>query len=206
MNTRPMLQTCHPLILASASPRRIQMLSRFGIVFDAVSASVAETPAPGELPEEYVRRLAAAKAHDVGLRRSGAWIIGADTAITLDGRAIIGKPADPVNALQILQQLSGRTHQVLTGICLCRPDNTIAAAQVASTRVTFIHAANELLQAYIATGEPLDKAGAYGIQGLGSFLVREINGSCANVIGLPISSLLSLLLDHEIIVPRNRPL
>lgn len=203
MNTLPMFDTCQPLILASSSPRRKELLSQFGLVYKTFSSTVDEIPAPGENPEAFVLRMAERKALDVGLLHPRSWIVGADTAITLDGSSIIGKPATRKDALLILKALSGREHQVLTGLCLCRPDKKICRVESVSTRVTFINASDDLLRAYIATGEPMDKAGSYGIQGLGSFLVREISGSCSNVIGLPLSRLITLLLEYEIITPHR---
>lgn len=201
MNKQPMFKTCEPLILASASPRRRQLLAQFGLDFVSVAARVNEIPEPGEGPENFTRRMAENKAEAVARRHPCAWIVGADTVITLNRKNILGKPSSPADALSILQQLSGQTHQVLTGLCLCRPDKKILISMVESTQVTFIKAPDELLLAYIATGEPMDKAGAYGIQGLGSFLVREINGSCSNVIGLPMGSLIPLLVEYRIITP-----
>lgn len=201
MHQQPMFQTCQPLILASSSPRRIQLLSQFGIVFEVIPAVIEEAPFPGEVPEKFVRRMAESKAYDVALHHPHKWTVGADTLITLDGRSILGKPGNRDDALSILRRLSGNTHQVITGFCLTSPDKKITETQVESTQVTFIDASDEMLHAYIATGEPLDKAGAYGIQGLGSILVREIKGSCSNVIGLPLSSLISLLMKYKIIAP-----
>lgn len=198
-----MFDTRQPLILASSSPRRREMLAQFGLEYKTLSASVDEIPAPGEMPETFVRRMAEDKARQIGLHQPQAWIVGADTAITLDGATTIGKPETREDALSILKALSGKTHLVLTGLCLCRPDRNICSIESVSTRVTFIKASDALLRAYIATGEPMDKAGAYGIQGLGSFLVREISGSCSNVIGLPLSRLLSLLLEHGVIAPHR---
>jgi len=202
MKSRPMFQTLESLVLASASPRRIKMLSRLGIVFESIPSHVDETPLKGEMPEKFVRRMAAAKVNDVIARSPGKWIIGADTVVTLDGRTILGKPVNAEDAFAILHRLADKTHQVMTGLCLCAPGGVPKAVRVESTRVTFDRVSDALLRAYVATGEPLDKAGAYGIQGAGSVLVREISGSCSNVIGMPLNTITSLLMEFSIITPR----
>ncbi len=196
-----LFHTCQPLILASASPRRKQFLTQLGLDFDIITASIDETPLPGELPGEFTERMARIKALSVSKKYPRSWTIGADTIITVDGRTILGKPANQDDALNILRQLAGNTHQVMTGLCLGCPDKKINLSLVESTSVTFIDADDTTLKAYIATEEPLDKAGAYGIQGIGSFLVKTINGSCSNVIGLPVNRLVSLLVKHKIIAP-----
>lgn len=196
-----MFTTNEPVILASASPRRKQMLTRLGIVFATVSADIDESPLQEEAPETFAGRMATGKATAVADKHPGHWVIGADTVITLDGSAIIGKPADQKEAFSILRHLSGKTHQVISGYCLCSPDKHIVASRTATTEVSFIDASDNLLHAYIATGEPMDKAGAYGIQGIGSVLIRKINGSCSNVIGLPLNKIISLLVSHRVISP-----
>jgi len=169
-----------------------------GLDFTVTPAEVDETPLPGESPGEFAIRMAGSKARDVAGSHPGAWVLGADTVVTLDGM-ILGKPKDRADALAILHQLAGRTHQVMTAICLCSPAQGIEQTEVDTTGVTFIPAPDQLLKAYIATGDPLDKAGAYGIQGPGAFLVRRIEGSCANVVGLPIDRVISLLLQYRVI-------
>jgi septum formation protein len=203
MTDFPLFQTCQPLILASASPRRKEFLLSLGLDFNIITISVDETPASGELPEKFALRMAQNKALPVSQNNPHSWTIGADTIVTLDGLTIIGKPTDQENGLAILSQLSGNTHQVMTGLCLCCLDNEVNVTIVEKTEVTFADFSDEILRAYIATGEPMDKAGAYGIQGTGSFLVKKINGSASNVIGLPINRLVSLLIQHQVILPGN---
>lgn len=177
------------------------MLSQLGIRFQSISANVEEIHLNGEKPESFAQRMAEEKAQDVAHKHPGNWTIGADTVITIDGTSILGKPANEQEAFSILRQLSGRTHQVITGFCICSPQNEIKFSQAETTQVTFTHVSDDLIYAYIATGEPMDKAGAYGIQGLGSVLVSNINGSCSNVIGLPLSSLISQLISLQVITP-----
>jgi septum formation protein len=198
MLNRPLFTTRAPLILASSSPRRQQMLQTMGLDFKVIPAEVDETPLPGETPRDFASRMAIAKARAVAASRPDAWVLGADTVVTRDG-VILGKPKDRADALVILHHLAGRTHQVLSAICLCSQAQGIEQTEVDTTEVTFIPAVDHLLTAYIATGEPLDKAGAYGIQGAGAFLVRRIEGSCANVIGLPIDRVITLLLQHGVV-------
>jgi septum formation protein len=198
MLIQPLFTTLAPLILASSSPRRQQMLRTMGLDFTVAPAEVDETPLPGESPHSFASRMAGAKARAVASFHPDAWVLGADTVVTRDGM-ILGKPKDRADALVILRQLVGRTHQVLSAICLCSQAQGIEQSEVDTTGVTFIAAPDNLLTAYIATGEPLDKAGAYGIQGAGAFLVRRIEGSCANVIGLPIDRAISLLIQYRVI-------
>jgi len=198
MRRQPLFTTLTPLILASSSPRRQQMLQNMGLNFKVTPAEVDETPLPGETPLAFASRMAVAKARAVARSHPDAWVLGADTVVTRDG-LILGKPRDQADALAILQHLVGRTHQVLSAICLSFLAQEIEQTEVDTTGVTFIAAPDQLLTAYIATGEPMDKAGAYGIQGAGAFLVRRIEGSCANVIGLPIDRVISLLLRYRVI-------
>lgn len=181
-----------PLYLASASPRRRELLLAMGLVFSLRPADADEAPAPGERPDEHVVRLAAAKAAAVAgsLRREGtsALVLGADTTVTLDG-SILGKPEGPADALAMLRRLSGRTHEVLTACRLVRIDSGRTAAALAVSRVTFAPWNERLARWYVETGEPMDKAGAYGIQGRGVFLAEGIEGSWSNVVGLPLESL-----------------
>ncbi len=195
-----MFQTTAPLILASGSPRRHKFLAELGLVFTVASADLDETIYPGELPGALVCRLASAKADAVAVDQPEAWVIGADTVVVL-GREILGKPADPAEALAMLMCLAGRTHEVWTGVSVMRRQDGCCRTFAVNTEVTFAEASESDLAAYVATGEPLDKAGAYGIQGQGVFLVSSITGSYSNVVGLPLPELLGLLLDLEIIRP-----
>jgi len=175
-------------VLASASPRRLELLRGIGADPEVRPADIDETPLPGESAAVYVGRLAAAKAVAVG--RAGETVIAADTTVSLDGR-IIGKPADRSGALDILRRLSGRTHIVYTGVAVLSGTGT--AATTVASEVTFIQASEDLLGWYADTAEPYDKAGAYGLQGAGSLLVAEVRGSVTNVIGLPLAEL------HELV-------
>ena len=178
--------TRHPLILASRSPRRTQLLSMLGIPHRVEAADVQEMPLPREAPSAYVRRLARDKARAV----PGAWVLGADTTVAVD-EAILEKPTDEADALRILQSLQGRRHEVHTAVCL-RADGHEYEAQDA-TAVFFRPADDALLRAYVATGEPMDKAGAYGIQGYGAALIERIEGDFFGVMGLPVRLVLDLL-------------
>ena len=176
------------LVLASASPRRQELLRAAGIPFLARPAAVDERPLASERPEAYVRRLAEAKAR--ASWQPGELTLGADTVVTLDGR-LLGKPSDAADARRMLRLLSGRTHQVLTGICLF--DGTNTQSEVETTQVEFLELTNDDIDAYVAGGEPLDKAGAYGIQGEASKFVRRVDGCYFNVVGLPLATVYSFM-------------
>lgn len=199
-----MFQALAPLILASGSPRRRKFLSDLGLAFNVASADLDETVRPGELPGELVCRLAQEKAAVVAVDQPGAWVIGADTVVVLGGE-ILGKPADPAAALAMLARLNGRTHQVWTGVAVVNPQAGVRRAFAVCTEVSFAESAPAVLAAYVATGEPLDKAGAYGIQGQGVFLVDAIRGSYSNVVGLPLPELLGQLLELGLIGPAAGP-
>jgi septum formation protein len=177
------------LVLASASPRRQALLAQLGITFLVDPAHVDESPQPRESPRTYVARLAQAKAEAVSARHVGALVLAADTTVALDGE-IFGKPQDREAAQAMLSRLAGRTHLVLTAVATA---GFRTAVQVVETHVTFSRASPAALAFYAASGEPLDKAGAYGLQGLGDFLVERISGSHSNVIGLPLVETLALL-------------
>jgi septum formation protein len=170
------------LVLASASPRRRQLLQTARIPFTARPAEIDEQPIPNESPAAYVSRLAEAKAR--ASWQPGELALGADTVVTLDG-LLLGKPRDAADARRMLRLLSGRTHQVLTGVCLF--DGTLSRAAVETTAVEFLDLTDEEIEAYVAGGEPLDKAGAYGIQGEASKFVQRIDGCYFNVMGLPLA-------------------
>jgi septum formation protein len=184
------------LILASASPRRAEILRNAGFLFEIQPAHVDETLLPNERAEDYVRRLAEVKANAVAARAQKsdepAFIIGADTAVLVENQ-ILGKPADAADARRMLHQLSGKTHQVLTGLAIITAPHGQRAFDIESTRVTFLPLSNNEIDGYLATGEPFDKAGAYGIQGIGGRFVSRIEGCYFNVMGLPVSKLWQML-------------
>ena len=181
------------LILASSSPRRAEILLDAGLPFSVLSSAVDESPLPGEKPEALVLRLANAKAELAAARAVGpAVILAADTVVVLDGQ-ILGKPRSTEDARNMLEQLSGRTHSVLTGVALIRlPDNE-RRELTESTLVHFRPVSKEELAAYLDTEEPYDKAGAYAIQGLAGRFIPRIEGCYFNVVGLPLSRALSEL-------------
>jgi septum formation protein len=192
--------TCKPLILASASSRRQAFLSDFSLDFTIQPADIDERPLLGETPLDFVRRMDSAKAATIAAHRPKSWVLGADTVVSLD-KEIIGKPEDAADALRILHRLQGRRHQVITGLALVCQQEQCEDIATECSEVEFAVFPDAVLTAYIRTGEPLDKAGAYGIQGKGAFLVRSVHGSCSNVVGLPVSACLALLLGHGIIAP-----
>ena len=177
------------LVLASQSPRRQELLLQAGIPFTVRVAGIEEQRAAGETPDAYVRRLACAKALAVD-RTSDEIVLGADTVVVLDGD-VLEKPQDEEDAARMLRRLSGRWHQVLTGICLAHHDETRVAVE--TTRVLMASLSEWDIQDYIATGEPLDKAGAYGIQGRAAVFIPAIEGCYFNVVGLPLARLTTLL-------------
>ncbi|MCI1665257.1 MAG: Maf family protein [Atopobiaceae bacterium] len=179
------------MILASASPRRIELLHESGYEPRVLPADIDETPLEGETPKELVERLAEAKAASkLAEADDGELVIAADTTVELDGVSL-GKPADGDEAFRMLKALSGRTHHVSTGVCLMErvEGNTISRHFVETTDVTFYDLTDDLIAAYVRTREPADKAGAYGIQGAGRLLVKGICGDYYNVVGLPIARL-----------------
>lgn len=182
----------HRLYLASASPRRRQLLEQLGLSFEVRAADVDETARPGELPADYVSRLARAKAESVAckLGQPAAWVLAADTAVVL-GAAILSKPRDREDALAMLARLSGREHMVLSAIALWHVGKLETA--LSTSEVTFRTVAAAEAAAYWETGEPADKAGGYGIQGLGAVFVERLRGSYSGVMGLPLFETAELL-------------
>ena len=180
------------IILASQSPRRKELLERMGIRdFETISPNVDESAFHGLPPEELVRRLSAEKAAAVaGKAGEDAIVIAADTVVALAG-AVLGKPADELDAFKMLSALSGVRHQVYTGVTVCRGGEKQTAHEV--TDVTFRELSEREIEDYIATGEPMDKAGAYGIQGYGALLIQGISGDYYNVMGLPVCRLSGML-------------
>lgn len=185
-----------PLLLASASPRRAELLEKAGIPFLCVPSSAAELPAGALPPDMLVAENARRKAEEVSSRFPGQLVLGADTMIALDGQAL-GKPQDRADAKRMLRALSARTHEVLTGVCVT--DGTRTETALSVTRVTFRALDDALIDRYVATGECDDKAGAYGIQGKGCILVEHLEGDYFGVVGLPmctIDKILSIFLGH----------
>lgn len=178
------------LVLASASPRRKRLLEQLGLRFDVVPADVDEAVLPDESPSDHVRRLAVQKARAVAETRPTSVVIGGDTVVSLDGD-ILGKPASPVEAVGMLVRLQGREHRVETGVALVTP--TDERVDVVGADVRFRAFDRRLAEAYVDTGEPLDKAGAYGIQGLGAVLVEAIAGDYFAVMGLPLARVVTML-------------
>ncbi|HEY9576733.1 MAG TPA: Maf family protein [Pseudobacillus sp.] len=174
------------LILASGSPRRKELLEQIGLTFTVEVSHADETISPGMSPEKAVMHLASVKAAAVAKNHKDSFIIGADTVVTLDGE-ILGKPKDRQEAKKMLQRLSGRTHAVCTGVAVRHGENECLFYE--KTNVTFWELTEEEINGYLDTGEPFDKAGAYGIQGAGAILVKKIDGDYFSVVGLPISSL-----------------
>ncbi|MDE2653314.1 MAG: Maf family nucleotide pyrophosphatase [Gemmatimonadota bacterium] len=179
-----------PVVLASASPRRAEVLAMLGIPFTVAPAGVEERMHPAESPRRYVERLAREKAAAVAAAHPGALIVAGDTIVVLGGR-VLEKPADPADAAAMLAALSARAHTVYSGLALAR-GKTVATG-VAVARVVFHELGRDLIDRYVETGEPLDKAGAYGIQGYGSALVREIEGDYFTVVGLSVAAFVTLL-------------
>lgn len=193
-----MFQTLKPLILASGSPRRRELLSRLAIEFTVEVPDVDETMRDDETPEDYVLRMARVKASDIGELRPGQWVIAADTIVIL-GEQVLMKPQSPDQAVDMLMRLAGREHQVRTGYCLfCRSEQT-CIVENAMSRVCFQSFGRDLAEAYVQTGEPMDKAGGYGIQERGGVLVERIDGSYSNVVGLPMAEVVGLLMQHGVV-------
>ena len=179
------------LILASGSPRRRQLLEQIGLTFVVRSSDVDESVSPGLTPAQVVESLSARKGEAVAAEAApGDLVLSADTVVSLDG-AILGKPRDRAEAEAMLTALSGRTHQVYTGVTLLQDGRRLTGHEV--TAVTFRPLSPEEIAAYVSTGEPMDKAGAYGIQGLGALLVERLEGDYFNVMGLPLCRLGEML-------------
>ena len=185
----------HPnirLVLASASPRRAELLTRAGYEFDVVPANVDERALVGESPERHVERLARAKSDAVAATYPGRIVLGADTIVAIDD-ILLGKPGDPAEAAAMLRRLSGRIHEVWTGVAVRLDDARLGAVE--RTRVTLTQLSDPQIDWYVRTGEPLDKAGAYGVQDIASRFVTRVEGSYTNVVGLPVSLVDRLLRD-----------
>jgi septum formation protein len=190
------------LVLASASPRRAELLRNAGIAFRVEIPNLEESRAPDETPDAYARRLACDKARVVASRCPGELVLAADT-IVVAGDALLEKPSDPADAARMLRLLSGRSHQVTTGVCLLlletrneKLETLFQDVRSETTRVTFAPLSEEEIQAYVATGQPMDKAGAYGIQEFASRFVTRVEGCYFNVVGLPVPLVYRMLREH----------
>ncbi|MFT3916934.1 MAG: Maf family protein [Anaeromyxobacteraceae bacterium] len=190
------------LVLASQSPRRRELLAGLGLALDVRPAHADESQRPGEAPADYVLRVARDKARAV----PGDVVLGADTAVVVRG-AILGKPADEADARRMLRALSGEVHEVLTGVCVRRNAGTLGVEldAVVSTEVRFQRLTTAQIDWYVSTGEPLDKAGAYALQGAGGVFVAGVEGSVSNVIGLPLGETVDLLRHAGFPLPWESP-
>jgi septum formation protein len=199
------------LVLASASPRREELLRNAGITFEIEPAHIAEDPLPGEPPRVLAERLAKEKAAAISAQRKSDYILGADTVVVVAGE-MLGKPYDNADATHMLKLLSGRTHQVITGVCLMGPVTQVTTSKTPptpvgwfedvrseTTQVTMASLTDQEISYYVSTGEPMDKAGAYGIQGIASRWVTRVEGDYSNVVGLPVSLVYRMLVAHGLL-------
>jgi septum formation protein len=195
------------LVLASASPRRQELLSNAGIEFTVQAADIPENPLLDEPPRSFAERMAREKALAVFRGRPSDVVLGADTIVVVDGQ-ILGKPRDPTDAVRMLRLLSGRTHMVTTGVCLIGPQHGMATPffdlRSETSSVTFATLSHADTQFYISTGEPLDKAGAYAIQGIASRWITRIEGDYSNVVGLPVALVWRMLKEHGVVCGPDR--
>jgi septum formation protein len=191
------------LILASSSPRRADILRDLGISFHQVVSNVDETTRRGESGVRYVRRLAEAKVLAVAERHPAYWIVGADTTVEIDGK-LLGKPVDARDAARMLKRLSGRAHRVVSAVALARSRDGLLRSGVSITRVVFRKLTPAEIRWYVETGEPMDKAGGYAIQGRGGLLVSRIEGSYSNVVGFPLEVFVTLVRDAGLSMPWSR--
>jgi septum formation protein len=180
------------LILASASPRRIELLKLLGLAFEVMPSGIDEAFHRGETPREHVLRLSEEKALVIARRYPDAWVLGADTIVIIDGE-VLGKPESVSEAKEMLEKLSGREHEVFTGFSILRIEKGILIREAVESSVLFREIKGDEMNWYTASDEPYDKAGAYAVQGMGAFFIREIHGSYTNVIGLPLCEVVEAL-------------
>ena len=184
------MPTPPPLVLASQSPRRAELIGRLGLRFDTLPADLDESYLSGETPPQHAERLSREKAQAIAATRSDALVVGSDTIVVIDGD-VLGKPRDRAHAIEMLSRLSGREHEVCTGVAVAHGGRVESALE--RVRVRFRTLDPRAAEEYVATGEPMDKAGAYGIQGFGSALVEGIEGDYFAVMGLPVVRMLELI-------------
>jgi len=190
------------LILGSGSPRRATLLAEMGVPFEVRVSDIPEVPVPGEPAERFARRIAREKGAAVAATASaaGAWVLSADTVVVLDD-VPLGKPVDATAARAMLESLSGRSHQVITAVALTRPDGVLASEIAVSSTVAMRPISAKEIDAYLATGEPFDKAGGYGIQGKASPFISGVTGSYTNVVGLPVDEVRGELARFGLLPP-----
>ncbi len=193
-----MYKTISPLVLASQSPRRRQLLSRMGIDFSLASADIEERQKPEEKAVDFVDRMARSKALAVVDGHPDCWILAADTIVVIDGE-ILGKPRDETDACHMLARLAGCWHQVFTAFTLHHQTLAITISQIDSSRVKIVPLEESVIAAYVASGEPLDKAGSYAVQGIGGAFVEALDGSPTTVIGLPLPLVTEQLIENHVI-------
>ncbi len=181
-----------PLILASGSARRSELLKQLGLSFEVVAVQIDETPRPQESANDFVSRMAVSKNNEVAVNNPQSWVISGDT-IVCNGSKIFGKPLSEDDAVKTLMQLSGKMHEVKTSFCVARLQDEVTIVRTVTTEVLFTNFTRDTARAYVTTRESMDKAGAYGIQGIGGVLVKSINGSYSNVVGLPLAELIKVL-------------
>jgi septum formation protein len=187
-------------ILASASPRRRELLTQIGLSFQVVPSKIAEINHCGMKPHVHATHFAEAKSKEVANRHPDKWVLGADT-IVVSAEEILGKPADFTEASSMLSRLAGRSHRVITAISLVHSGMQVVESEWVETKVFMRSLSVEDIEGYIRTGEPMDKAGGYGIQGIGGCLIQRIEGSYSNVVGLPLCETLELLRRHGVVDP-----
>lgn len=180
------------LILASSSPRRRELLASIGVPFDVIPSHIPEERASGEAPEEYVARLSREKANAIATQHSSQWVIAADTTVLL-GEQLLEKPLDTADAERMLSLIAGQTHIVYTGVTLQNVERKYRDTRVAESEVRMLPLSKDEIAWYVRTGEPLDKAGAYAVQGIGGMFIDSIHGSYTNVVGLPLAMLFQMM-------------
>ncbi len=195
-----MFITKKTLVLASGSPRRKDYFQNLGFSFSIFFTDIDERVKKGEHPRDFVKRMALMKACSAMEGEPKSWVVAADTIVSM-GERIWGKPTNSEDAVSMLMQLSGKKHRVMTGVCIGCREEGIERIRVVDTTVKFFSFSERIARAYVETGESMDKAGAYGIQGNGAMLAEYISGSYTNVVGLPLCEVVNFLCEHEVIAP-----